>query len=302
MTDSTGCRIAIVTSGKAYLPEATAYHQHFSSHGFCSSVIPAGEYNPDCFDVVVLFNGFNPFWKKYSPIVVEEYHSLSTGQLRVAKDLLKRVLNKQGNLRIFLNEEVRARMFFRKNPEYLYRPMGVFPTPSIKPLKKFDIVYLGSRRRGLEPAIKKLASMGFSILLVGDLFDLTDETIHCSGMVRPEEVGEALLQARFGLNFQPTVLPFSIQDSTKLLEYCSAGLDILSSRGQWTESFERSRNAKFQFLDQVKRRQDILDFQYSTPDVSDLEWSRVLERVGLGVSLENLWLRSTTAGSLGPRE
>lgn len=272
--------IAIEITNKAFLPEAYAYRDYFESHGFFCEFINQGSNEILDYDAVVLFHGFHPFWKKYPKFIIGEYHSLSTGKHNRVKDLIKRMFNVRSDLYIFLNEEVRQKMWLKSKRKYLIRNMGYnkhdFEEYKFEK-KKFDIVYSGSNRDGLLPYIKKLADLDFSIAVVGFETNFKHDNVFIFNRMTPKDARKIIAQSTYGLNYTPNIFPLNIQDSTKVIEYCAAGLGVITNKYKWVNDFERLREANFLNLDIIKNREDISNFKFIIPDVSDLDWDCILE-------------------------
>jgi hypothetical protein len=282
--------IAIETTNKAFLPESFAYRDYFRKHGYICDFVEKG--NPEIldYDASFIFHGFHPFWKKYSKFVVGEYHSLSTGRFSRVKDFIKRIFNVRPNLYVFLNEELRNKMWFSSNINYITRSMG-YDEENCRELegycKKFDIVYCGSFREGLLTYIIKLANMGFSIVVVGFDSKITHKNIKFLGRKSPEDAKSIIFQAKYGLNYTPNIFPLNIQDSTKVIEYCALGLGVITNRYQWINEFEKLRLGQFLSLDKVNRIEDVHNFTFIIPDVSDLDWRVILKNTHLIKKIEN---------------
>lgn len=281
--------IAIEITDKAFLPESYAYRDYFRSQGFYSDLVEKGSDEAVNYDAIVLFHGFHPFWRKYPKFVIGEYNSLSTGKYNRLKDLIKRIVNVRPELYVFLNEDVRQKMWFSKRSNYVIRSMGYRKSGFEKcrfGMKEFDIVYCGSYRSGLLVHVQKLADLGFSIALVGFETEFKHEKVVVFGRMNIKEAHEKISQARFGLNYTPNVYPLNIQDSTKVIEYCAAGLGIITNKYKWVNEFEESRKAKFLDLYSIEKPEDVLGFNFSVPDVSDLEWEVVLKNTNFKKELE----------------
>lgn len=272
--------IAIEVTDKAFLPEAYAYRDYFESHGFFCEFINQGSNEILDYDAVVLFHGFHPFWRRYPKFIIGEYNSLSTGKYNRIKDLIKRMVNVRSDLYIFLNEEVRQKMWLKSKRKYLIRSMGYnkhdFEEYKFEE-KKFDIVYSGSYRDGLIPYIQKLADLDFKIALVGFETSFKHKNVSVFKRMSPKQARRIISQACFGLNYTPDIFPLNIQDSTKVIEYCAAGLGVITNKYKWINDFEKSKKANFLDLDIIKNREDISNFNFLIPDVSDLDWSYILE-------------------------
>ena len=270
--------IAIEVTEKAFLPEAYAYQEFFQKKGYiCELEIKGSPVNMN-YDAVLLFHGFHPFWKSYPDFIIGEYHSLSTGSYGRIKDILKRLINIKANFYIFLNEEVRKNLWFSKKTPYLIRGMGYnrddFAAYSTCD-KIYDVVYCGSFRPGVPEALYRLADLGLTVALVGFETTIPHPNIHAWGRVHPSEARQIIAKSRYGLNYTPDVFPLNIQDSTKIIEYCAAGLGVITNRYKWVNEFEAERQGRFLSLNHINSINDVIDFDYVVPDVSDLSWETI---------------------------
>ena len=236
--------IGITLSKFAYTPEAYAYEKYLQELGH--QVQLDYELDPNN-DVNIYFMGVRPFWKKKEgrAIEIHEYQSLSTPPYAHFKNFAKKIVNKQPNGRVFLNEFVHRDLSFSDNIPYIYRDMGVdealFQSPSENPL--FDIVYCGSiaGRNGLIEVLIRLAE-NYKVVVVGQVSDLESsllkhENITILGRVERKDLPEIYRNSRFGLNFTPDLYPYNIQTSTKTLEYLASGLGVISNKYKWSEQF-----------------------------------------------------------------
>lgn len=236
--------IGILLSKFAYTPEAYAYEKYLQELGY--QVQLDYELDPNN-DVNIYFMGIRPFWKKKDvrAIEIHEYQSLSTPPYAHFKNFAKKIVNKQPNGRIFLNEFIYRDLSFSDNIPYIYRDMGVdealFQSPSEHPL--YDIVYCGSiaGRNGLIEVLRRLAGT-YKIVVVGQVSDLESsllkhENITILGRLERKDLPEIYRNARYGLNFTPNIYPYNIQTSTKTLEYLASGLGVISNKYKWSEQF-----------------------------------------------------------------
>lgn len=276
--------IAIEVTDTAFLPESYAYRDYFRSEGFESDFVKKGSDELLNYDAALLFYGFHPFWCKYPDYLIGEYNSLSVGRYSRAKDLLKRILNVQPNLFIFLNDTVRKKMWYTSKRKYLLRGMG-YDKADVevqgKAVKKFDVVYSGSLRSGVWEYVQSFIDLGLSVAVIGNAEAYEEYNLVCFGRILPKEAREIMVQARYGLNFTPDKFPLNIQDSTKVIEYCAAGLGVITNRYQWVNEFEESRCAKFLDLDTIKKIKDVSDFEFIVPDVQDLDWKVIMNNTNL---------------------
>jgi len=271
--------IAIEKSNNAFLPEAYVYRDYFRSNGLVCEIISKGSKDIMNYDAVLLFHGFHPFWKKYPKFIISEYNSLSTGKFNRIKNIAKRIFNVKGDLYIFLNEDVRKHMFFNSNINYVIRGMG-YSSSNIqlsRTEKIFDIIYCGSYRPGVNDQINKLASLGFKIAVVGFEYESDTPNIISFGRKEPTEALRLMTQARYGLNYTPDIFPLNIQDSTKLIEYCAAGLGVITNKYKWITDFEKNTNSKFLNIENIKTQKDVTNFEFKCGDISKLSWSSIFK-------------------------
>lgn len=299
MTHQNKPKILIVRSGKALLPETHAYEQYLSAKGFKVEVGSDQELDGS-FDIMVRFMGLDPALvarkRSKSLKVVHEYVSLSSPPVARFKDFLKLHINSKPAGRIFLNVQVKQRMPFSDNIPSMFREMGVdrmfYQKPTANP--DFDIVYAGADRIGLRQVINQLAGLGMKILLIGEFpagfseHAADKSLVHFAGKVPYLQVPSLYANCRLGLNFTPDIYPYRIQTSTKTLEYCAAGLGVISNRYLWVENFSNTRNGRFLWLENIESKNDIDQFGFIIPSVSDLEWNQLLDRAGLDSFLLSL--------------
>lgn len=290
--------VAIVLTGRAYLPEAYAYRRYLIRRGHRAECVAGPDAIGDA-DIAIVFS-IRDQWaaQRSGAKIVHEYHSLSTGRFKAAKHLVKRMLAPRPAGRIFLNDHVAARYGFQGGIPAIVRPMGIDAeffgcAAGGKPDK--DIVYCGSLgRRGVLPTIAGLAGLGFSLLVIGEVPDRTDIgaftglPVEFTGQLPREALPAALSRARFGLNVTPDVYPYNVQTSTKTIEYAAAGLGIISNRYRWIEDFAVERGCKPLWLDTLDRPDCLSRRPVAPVDVTDLEWSRVLEEAGFEKFLQSM--------------
>lgn len=278
--------IGIPLSKFAYTPEAYAYEKYLKELGH--QVQLDYELDPNN-DVNIYFMGTRPFWKKKEgrAIEIHEYQSLSTPPYAHFKNFAKKIVNKQPNGRVFLNEFVHRDLSFSDNIPYIYRDMGVdealFQNPSENPL--YDIVYCGSiaGRNGLIEVLRRLAE-NYKVVIVGQVSDLESsllkhENITLLGRVERKDLPEIYRNCRFGLNFTPNFYPYNIQTSTKTLEYLASGLGVISNRYEWAEYFFKKINYQPFWLScdtilDITKFENLNSFNYSV--MKDYSWDKIL--------------------------
>ena len=117
-------RVAIVLTGQAYLPEAWAYHRHLIAKG-CDARVVNGVDEARGADLANSFSlSQHRTLHRMGVPAIHEYHSLSCGRWRLAKDLVKRLAAPPAVGRIFSDEHIAQRMRFGSGRPVLIRPMG----------------------------------------------------------------------------------------------------------------------------------------------------------------------------------
>jgi hypothetical protein len=293
-----GLIVAVCATGRSYLPEASAYKAYGEGQGWVVHVGGAEEL-PEEADVAIRFMGLRALQgsRPKARVEVHEYHSLSTGRAPKLKDAVKRIVNRGADGKIFLNEVVHRKAGHGDGVPYIYRDMGVDAALFGRPMDDppFDLVYAGSLMRpGLLTVLEDLAARGIRTLVAGSADSRTGARLREArgvewiGRVGREELPDVYRQARRGLNYTPDRYPWNIQTSTKVLEYCAAGLEVVSNRYAWVDQFEREREGAFWWLEDRPTKLELELGRRPPPDVRDLEWGRVLDRAGFSMFVEEL--------------
>ena len=293
--------IHFVRNGPSYLPELDAYTAYLSTLGCASHIHDQGETVPTDAQVVWWICGRVPLreaWRLRHAFQVHEYTSASVPPHAWLKDQVKHWTQPRPDYRIFQNGWVRERMGFGHEVPHALRDMGVashffdIAQPTVQatlPEPEFDLVYLGEMGRLLPflPVMQSIHDAGRSVLLVGDVPDNVrvqlPPSVTCTGRVPHAQVPRQLRRARFGLNLVSNVEPYNQQTSTKLLEYCAAGLRVVSNDYAWVRYFATQHEGNFHLLhDEPNAWQhsfgEALDaYPYVVPDVSKLAWPEVLK-------------------------
>ncbi len=302
--------IHFVHLGDAYLPELQAYAEHVRAAGHEARLHSQTDTLPN--DAAVLWwmcgQVSRHMASRYpAAFHIHEYASTSVPPLAWLKDRVKRMRQPLPQFRIFQNEWVRQRMGFTDAVPCEFRDMGIAPEffdgPQATLRAEFDFVYLGEMRRlqHFLPVFDGIAQAGKSVLLVGDLPDELGRQLRrhtrlsVTGRVPHSDVPKHLRRARHGLNLVPDQLPYTHQTSTKLLEYCAAGLSVVSTDYAWVREFEQQHGARFAYVPFLADAANYgvllgtaLDEQHwVVPDVRALGWPRLLaglqiwRRIGL---------------------
>ena len=280
-------KVAICLRPSAYLPEAYAYQSYLNSKNVEVELVNDDYYGNDI-DIKLNFLGFSFFSNyKRSFKQIHEYGSLSTPPFSFLKDEVKKYFNSTPDARIFLNPRVHEKFNFINDRPFMYRDMGIdklfFCSNNAK--KVYDVVYCGGERIGLMENIDNLLKFGLKIIVVGSFSASFNNhyrnvsNITFTGKLNRVDISKIYQISVAGLNYTPNIFPYNIQTSTKTLEYCAAGLNIISNQYEWVDQFVRSYNSKFLWIQNIKSRSDIESFNYITPDVSNLEWDYLLDKL-----------------------
>lgn len=287
--------VAIVLTGQAYLPEAWAYQRHLAARGWAARVVGSTDEARGA-DLAISFSLSQHRALHRLPVpAVHEYHSLSCGRWRLAKDLVKRLAAPPPVGRIFSEPHIARRMRFGAGLPSLLRPMGF--DAAIAGCARIaepdhDIVYCGTfARPGVTDTLAALGRTGWRVIAFGALDDasararMADAGVELPGAIARDAVPAALARARFGLNVTPDLAPWNRQASVKTLEYAAAGLGIIANRYPWVEAFARDHGIAVHWLDEVLARgpEAVATLQPTPADpdrVAYLEWDRLLERAG----------------------
>jgi hypothetical protein len=292
-------RIGICLNEITYSAEAYAYATYLTLNGFTVEV-GLEESLSNTIELKLQFPGFIPPFDKIgaksSILEVHDYASLSVPPFSKLKNFLKSHLNSKPDARIFLNSQVEGFFDFNDDIPFLYRDMGVdegFLEKTAK-LPEYDVIYCGFSHNGLLGVLKRLCELNLKVLVVGEIsrnfrssFSPNDD-ITFSGRVKRKYLPELYHSCRVGLNYTPDIYPFNIQTSTKTLEYCAAGLGVISNKYSWVDRFTKSRAAKFLWLDNVFSSSQVRNFDYVIPDVSDLERNKMLTKISFANFLKSL--------------
>jgi glycosyltransferase involved in cell wall biosynthesis len=294
--------VHFVRGGPAYLPEIDAYADFIRAHGHQALVHDSGSTVPLNAQVVWWMCGRVPSAEarrlKHA-FHIHEYASTSAPPKAWLKDLVKHWTQPTPDYRLFQNGWVRERMGFNDGVPHALRDMGVaqaffdVAAPTRIPPNEFDLVYLGEMNRLLPfvPLLQSIHDAGRTLLLVGDVPEALrvqlPVSVMCTGRVPHVDVPGHLRRARFGLNLVGNIEPYNQQTSTKLLEYCAVGLPVVSNDYAWVRYFAAHYQGNFHLLrDDPSSWQlsfgDALEaYPYVVPDVRELAWPKLLEKLTL---------------------
>lgn len=287
--------ILFLRSEKAYLPEIDAYLAYFNSTKDFRAFEAARTIDRrrcEEYDVLWEFKGFGGK-KPKNPLLVHEYASLSTAPLAKIKDWVKRTLNPKPGLRVFLNDFVKSNLRFDDDTPFCFRDMGIgeefFRVHNTK--KEFDFVYAGtiSKARKIDQLLQAFTQKpNGTLCLIGTPEDeiyaqyKRNKDILFTGRVAYSEVPGIASKADYGINFVPDKLPFSMQTSTKLLEYLAMGLKIVTTDYRWVGRFEAEHGCSFYKLKNHPLLFDISEIRkhpfVSQIRMEDFLWHNVIAR------------------------
>lgn len=285
--------ICFVHTGKAQLPDLSAYKDYFaSSYKVADSRELKGL---EQYDILWFFMGLHRYTPLTSQFVVHEYSSLSLPPFARLKDRIKVLCEKKPDLRVFQNEQQSELLNFHDGIPAVFRDMGVaeqfFDLTEAE--KIYDLVYVGAmdKTRRLEQAIDKLLKVkpDLSLVLAGRPEPYLVERyknypdIRFIGSIEYGAVPALLKQARFGLNYVPAEYPYHIQSSTKLLEYLAVGLPVIGNINLWTKMFLQKQNVVYFDLSQMNEWPlQGLALNSSSNELSkQFLWQNVIRNVGI---------------------
>ncbi|OBU42742.1 hypothetical protein [Photobacterium damselae] len=282
-------KLAIVKGSGAFLPEAYAYYDFFKkyNYGIDAKIYNSVDSITDA-DVAIVFYGFYPLWKKYDFFIIGEYNSVSIGRFSKIKDFFKTRLNKRDFL-FFLNDFVQKELNY-KNEDYILRGMGFFNELIVKHKNDYtyDIVYSGTiNRYGLKERIIALAKLGFKIAVIGTA-EFIHENVSSLGKLPLPEVYKLYATCKYGLNYTPDIYPYKYQDSTKVIEYCAAGLKVITNKYSWINEFELLNKGNFLDLDTINDKNDVANFHFIIPNVEKYSWDNVIRKSGMIDTIKQL--------------
>lgn len=245
--------IALIMPNRSYAPEIPALKTYIEKNSdIVVDVLTFENFIENQFNykLVYMKMGFIGFWDRKIKIPqIHDYTSLSTGRFTKVKNMVKSLLSKKPILRSFLNEEVYKRLVFIDDVPYIYRDMGAdnffFIENDKKLNKKYDYCYVGSitDSRKVNNILDRFLVSKSNICLVGKV-ELSNygkynncENIHFLGLKTRMETAEIVKSSKIGFNFMPDIYPWNIQTSTKVIEYLSSDLFVISNKYEWVNSF-----------------------------------------------------------------
>lgn len=296
-------KILFKRSDNAILPDIDAYIKYLNQDPMFDcydSADLAEDYSLDDFDVIWEFKGLGGI-QSDNHIVVHEYASLSTGRFAKLKNLIKSIRNPKPDLRIFLNEDVRKGFLFKDDIPETYRDMGLdqqFLNVS-KTEKEFDFIYIGSisKEREIDKFLHSFSKAKKGKLhLVGTVEDDEIYTTYKNhpditfvGRVPYKEIPEIASKAVYGINYIPDKYPYTLQTSTKMLEYSALDLKIITTDYKWARNFESKHNSKFYFLNDQATfdLEGIEDFPFKNNfNAHDYTWDKIFEKADIKGKLQ----------------
>ncbi len=297
--------IAFVHNKKALLPGITAYRQFFSQFGIQTEVVSPDELGLVHRHIEWHFMGKDLSKPREGIYKIHEYASASVPPFAGYKNWIKSFFNTQPDFRLFQNEYVKNCFNFRDSISYGFREVGIPSNWLLSPVhfqKEFDFIYIGSvdPNRNLEPLLEKFTKelRDRSLLVVSQHYeDLQSKyssysNIQFKGPVDKEQVRMAILKSRFALNYIPNLAPFNQQTSTKLLEYCTCRIPIITTSYPWVKQFEATEGGRYFYLNEDLSNLDwevLNQFEYDYPDLRDWTWDLQIRKSGVLEFIEQVF-------------
>jgi glycosyltransferase involved in cell wall biosynthesis len=246
MTTALGERMMVfVHEGKAAYPDVRAYMTYFGDRyhvrecSFMEAAALPGIERAVCWHMMGFYSNRVP-----CAISIHDYRSLSVGRGRRLKDIAKRLLNADPDIRLFQNDAIRRALRFESDQRTRFLAMGV-PSQFIAERERHepvetDFIYIGSMlpERGCERMLDSfLRRFGNSRRF--DLYGPRNSTLEARyagetniifhGLIDQAELPRVLKGARVGVAFFPDHYPHVLQTPTKLMEYGALGMRILAN-------------------------------------------------------------------------
>lgn len=269
----------------AFLPEFIAYKEYCQTLGLSPHFFQMGGAVPDS-DILWQVCGVK-IKPRSEAFLVHEYQSLSVPPFSKLKNFIKKKLNYQPDVRVFLTPQIQNELgfHFQKGCDF-YRDMGVHKSffDSRAGSKDFVFLYIGSTcyQRQFSKTYEMFRKTNLPTLIIGEkpkeLMNQHTGRIEFTGRISYLDVPKEASRARFGVNCVPSAYPYQYQTSTKLLEYCALGLNVITTYHAPTQNFEKQRGAKFLTLNSYQIPSHFEEFAYETPSVNDLEWNSILKK------------------------
>lgn len=289
--------IAFVHNNKAFLPGLYGYRQFFSRYHIHCEVVTSEELRTIHRQVEWYFLGTDISKPREGIYKIHEYPGASLPPLRKWKDWVKSFINTQPDFRIFQNEFVKNSLRFHDAIPYGYRDLGVPEEwlTGLPPLtKEFDFIYTGdvSASRSIKDILNIFTDRlrDKNILILSHRYEELKQqyqgfkNILFKGPVQKDQVRQYLLKSRFALNYIPDIAPFNEQTSTKLLEYISCKIPVISTDYKWMRSFQQNNGGQYFYLNQDLSNltwEAIHEFSYSFPDLKEWTWEKQIRKSGV---------------------
>lgn len=287
--------VAFLHEGKSYMPEISSYVSYLNrTEDIRATVVTDAKLIDNQYDLVWKVMGLD-FKRTGDYALIHEYNTITVGKYSSLKDLIKRYANTKPDGRVFQNFDVLKTYHFNDNVPFIYRDMGInaqyYDLPNVE--KEYDFVYVGTMdaSRELDKMLEAFKhNPDLSIVLIGTPNEALVESyghldnVHFEGRVDYEKLPQIANKARYGMNYIPDIYPFNIQTSTKLLEYCAMGLDIVTTDYKWINDFEASHEAQFFKLNSDLSnltRENLEAFNFQSPDLKNMEWGNHFDEIGL---------------------
>jgi glycosyltransferase involved in cell wall biosynthesis len=289
--------IAFVHNNKAFLPGLYGYTQFFSRYGIKCEVVTPDELGRTHRNVEWYFLGTDLSKPKEGIYKIHEYSSASLPPFRKWKDWVKSFMNAQPDYRLFQNEFVKNCMKFHDSIPWGYRDLGVpeewLKLPPNLP-KEYDFIYIGdtSVKRNMKTLFNKFTEelRDRSLLVLSHRYEELQQeykaysNIFFKGPVQKHQVREYLLKSKFAINYITNIEPFNQQTSTKLLEYISCRVPVITTDYNWMRIFEQQNGGRYFYLDKNLENFNwsaVNDFSYDFPDLSEWTWEKQIRKSGV---------------------
>lgn len=290
-------KVLLIDTERANLPELVIYKKELEKNGYLVDVLKEKEVNQknlEKYNIIWNFMGIDKKIYNENQFIIHDYRSASSRLFPKIRDLLKKKINIKPNLRIFLNDSLREYYSFKDNIPSLTLDMGI-DLEKFKPDNEFEkyykFCYLGdvNSKRKIDKFLKWFLKSEFKsekLLLIGPYEEKIYikykkyENIIFLGKIPYELVPKYLKKSEYALNLIPNEFPFNIQTSTKLLEYISLNLKIISTKNEYSlKIMKKHKNLSFYIFENYEdiTKKTLENFEFKNINMISYSWENILK-------------------------
>jgi hypothetical protein len=284
---------------KAFLPEAYAYRDWFGLQADFRAVWldEASRSELRTMSAAIVFRP----WRFTLPKVPVRVLDRASPAVRIGarvRNAIKNMISARSHIVVTVGDLETGRM--HHGAAVLRRRMGYFRN-LVQPRNgrpSFWGVYAGTTERpGVKQTLRRISAAGLSIAVASrDRPFARSGNLDFLGPLSLPELYGLYAECRVGLNLVPESALFSLQQSTKLIEYCGTGLSIVSTDHLWSRRFLEELHGSWTPLRDVESFVLQGRAYPAPPDVTHLDWRVILDHLDLGTRIRQQ-LSSLTASN-----